>query len=1102
MPAPSYNYSLELADPISLKYYSEYVLNKAYPDHAIYFKNGENLPPGTYTIKYKTGAIQYLYTDSDKWRVNNVEYAPSQWEYIDENPSNPERPIPGYRYTGSESEVGFVVCYNPDGSANNLQGKKICTGLSTLENTIPLAIADSLGATEITIGHAGGPIAIYLHVTVPGTSSSSSASDGDLGEAISAPDPYSRPQFILIRNEDPSDYQCGDDAPAYHPRTFKTHFKRPGDNTFSLDITIDNSDNNSGNIQVKYNGVDRTKPGGGTRTFIANGSFTTELIPVYSGSPDIKDDELLEIIITTNLASPGNILNWKINVTCPACPSVGDPTNMIVDKIDGNQVTLTWTKIDDSANGIIYGYDLFCSTNPSFVADDTTFVKFIESTGSDLSTIISLSPGTYYWGLVSYSSCGERSLVKAGLSFEIDAYEVQNFSVRIYPVNKKLVNHVKLQWKEDSETIKSFKISRGHSYYNGSGTSVFDWVDYCMVPKEVGTSDYSLIIDLRKDADEVSAFESSPVGAYAPVAGSSIAGGFDQEIIRKIFLKAEDPSDTDTHHELWFRIEAISQVYFGFNSQFTMIVSAYSASDSKIMPLSQKTQYLFDQRITTSGSNYRTSSNGDVDANWDANTATPESGVVNEIQPLWIRKFSGFYDASRVAIDPLPFSNRQASTWINFRAGNAVARINIKSSVMMQYWTSMNTKGVLNPRGITIDSDTGDAYVTGGIRASYIYHLKKLAYSSTPTANTAVTTIGTTVFERGYGATSDKWGRVWIADKGDDTYIIGIPKSGVGTEYSIDSTGEPYGICSDFWGNIWYVHANKIERIPINPSTGVPSAKEQRYLDASYAGGCAADIPVGTTANVWVCHYDPKSVERIHFTYNPATNMISSVSSNSIFVGGYCGGNEGPHGLAVDSDNNVWAVQLMQPPGSELDSGSLQKVFKIYQAENTDWYISSDGRRGGLFVYNNSVLSTLNEYGSGGTPRSGNPDPTGPFRKDDPDHPMWHPCYDEYDTNMSYDVTQLHRYIAWKNLGVPGLRKFPYYDIGLHVDNSTLKVQTYSLDGYHVAVIALKNHPTLGKWNCYMYSDFIGSVSAFNPGLYPVTRIDEKYPPIICKLVQ
>ena len=1128
MPAPSYLYSLELSNPITLEYQLQESLEKAFPDNCVFLNGGESLPAGKYIIKYKTGCVGYVYNDTG-WKVNNVSY-----NYDENNPQWDVYPIPpppgssssetGYVYNGVEDEVGFVVCFNPVEVGG--VGKKICSGSDTGEENEIDAVGNSLSEIDVEIDHAGGPIAIYFHAGVPQNSSSS----GIPIEVATTPSIFSIPQFIIVRYEDPAEYECGPDnlstsfvassvlAPVYHPRTFTNHFKKPGDGSTQLSIKIENPNNTTGTLSVFY-GATNITPGG---SIIINSDYTFDTldVPMFTSPLDLSD-ETIEIQVTSTNST--DILDWYIQVISPSCPIIDDPVIPSKASIDANIATLNWTAVSDGFQGIIYGYDVFYSVSPDTPA---TFAGFVSQT-SDPSYLLSLSPGSYKWGVKAYSSCGESNLVVCGTEIDISEYVITNAVSRIHPTNNRLQNEVKLKWEETSDSIESFKISRGHSYYKYVGSayvSTFDWVDCCIIPKVAGVDKYSLIIDLRKDSTlldpSFEAFYNDPPEesvdpTIIPYTGLS------QDILRKIFLKSEDEdlsSHPDTHHELWFRIEALSSVYFGYNSQFVMIVSQWNTSandgslvknyDSQISPISQKTQYLFDQRITTSASQYRTSSNGDSDTQWDNGTAIPENGIVQELSPLWIRRWAGFQNASRVAVDPRPFNNRQVSAWINFRGG-ATARLNIQTSKMMQWWNDVNYNSkVPAPRGITIDSDTGDAYVTGGDQINNTWYLNKILYSENVTNNTPQSEIiPGAVFKLGYGATADKHGRTWVADNSSNARLAAIKQDGTGGTY-VPLSNTPYGICTDFWGNVWCgVSPGCAVRVNIDPITGTINTTPEIYpIQNLFVGGMACDLPPSGsyTSNLWATHTFQKQISRLNFTVN-SSNQIISYSNSYIDLSPWNGGVEGPHGIAVDSDNNMWAVQLSRYDLGGIGYSTYQKIYKIYQTSNSVEYIDSNGLFGGLFCYNQNDLET-------GLPRFTNP--SGPFRADDPDHPMWHKCYDEFDTNTSYDLSQLRRYIAWLNLSNAAtpphtpIRKFPHYDlsgpvlIANNIWTETVNITDSSGKTFRVAILTLGPHVDYGKWQCYMYSDFIGSVSATNPGLYPLTYHNEKYKPVICKVLQ
>ena len=289
---PSYNYSLELPVPsipntptIPLIYSDYNDLEELFPYNCVYFNNGNSLPAGRYKIKYKTGCVQYFYTDPTEWKVNNVSSSTlNQFKATTIKPdiNDPYTWRDGLVYNGSEDEVGFIVCFTPDGTHDSV-GKKICTGTNYAKASQSLSIIDNIdNESDVTFYHLGGPIAIYFHSLIPGLSSSSSPMP-DIEATPSIEGLDIGPEFILIRMDDPADYECGEDAPVFHKKSFYTHFKRPVDGSFSLQITINNNSDlgqTPQTIQIFYRGTDVTQIGGGAKTILGGQTiFDTIIIP-------------------------------------------------------------------------------------------------------------------------------------------------------------------------------------------------------------------------------------------------------------------------------------------------------------------------------------------------------------------------------------------------------------------------------------------------------------------------------------------------------------------------------------------------------------------------------------------------------------------------------------------------------------------------------------------------------------------------------------------------------------------------------------------------------------------------------------------------------
>jgi hypothetical protein len=1322
MSVPVYNYSIELIDDIPL-YYSDFDdLIPLYPYNCKYFNGGDSLPAGRYSIIYKTGAIKYYFDPDDSWKVNcEPTQTDPENEFVEKDiidPLDKYNTILGYEYNDvTKDEVGFVVCFTPDKTAlPTAVGKRLCTGNNTAGFALARdAIADSLGATVRSFSHAGGPIAIYFHACVPGSSSSSASSPSGY-EAIKPSAPYGQPQFILVRHDailnaddygiqDPGDYQCGDDAPVYHKRTFYTHFKRPGTNTvlnsFTLDIVINAV--NSGSLRAFYNGSDVT--GGWQAIGVGTTTITTITIPIYSGSLTLTD-ELLEIQVKK--VNDYDILDWTVNVNCPACPVPTDPIiiGYSPNPPTDNKETVSWNTVTDTKDiGIIDNYDIFYKyTTEPFYSSDPNVTIYTDKSGTPAtySVDIFLDPGhTYNWKIVANSSCGS-SPGAVGDDIEIPSYNLRDVYIRPKALPNFTINkQVKLIWGEDSDTVKSFLIYRGHAFYE-FGVSTFDWEPFCIWEKKIGNSSFEMILDISKNSDTGVGnhiISYSPSGGGDPIPDVSVFThptlGFDNNIIHRLNTgityinitnsvehtrSAEDPpSSTRSHHELWYRIECLSDTILKGDLRY-ILVGDSSTTINGVACISSKTQFLKNQQVGH-GIGFNPPAGG-----------TRE--LVPELEELWLNNQAytvGAYigsgtDPSRTAVDLAGLRyNREVCGWVAFRGGNSVGRYNLVTGELRQLWTDTFHGPIGNkPRGITVNPVTGFAYCCGGpgpadpttipqTQRMCILNYKdshisggfngRLNYtvggggtiisasinnsgSNYPSGNytitifggiggilnytigvggtitaTSVNTPGTgytpglhnvyisgieiynkngicvyspnifpvsstinilddlgVAFYENYGCTQDRGNRVWFVenyfkisgvDKGSDKYGTGggtcarlnpAPNYYTGT-WDAKSIWS-YGICTDFFGDIWssggMANNGYIMRIPISrvhPHSGYSSLISYSLGASYFVGGITADIPTenGKHFNIWTTAWRNKAIFITGMTHTetPSVNIatiykqeilyLSSISVLSIFKNGV-------HGAAFTSENDIVAVGLDNP-----------FVFKIYQKSPGDFWISTVNS-GGDFRYNDKRVETDFITTSGTRYRTV---PLGSKKEDDWDgttyHPMWHECYDAYDTNSSYDVSQLDRYKAWKALcaltgpDIPGTiltelyptrpdmslplkfsyKRTPHYNpstnnfpVGELVEGPPRSNVPYGgspgvanywkgqlINGVRCSVFTTTCVTSLGNsykvavftfghpgWISYIYSDFIGGVGTFAAGNYPITNTEKQYLPLISKV--
>ena len=1216
MPIPSYNYSMELSEDLSLDYHDRDILDELYPINTKYFLDGDDLPAGRYRVYYKSGAVQY---NSDTlWNVNKQPYA-SHISFPTTTFTNDligsgydTRKVCYFTDTANEFEVGFVVCYS--------DGKELCTGNHTGYASDALCVAGNLAISSdyTEVEHTGGPIGIYFHSTSPDISSSSSYSP----TYAVASGTHGQPKFILVRTDDPGDYSCGDTINITHQSTKRIHIKRPGDGTFSCSISLTNPLNVNGKVRITTEDDQViTDVGGGWRDIDVVGlhEWSTAIILDASTSGYTLADENLTIEFVRGDGLPiETILGWTFSVSCPDQPDViepSDPSEITAIQLS-NLVPVSWTGVSNGVNGIVYGYDVYLKEVTgdapwAFTDDD------IISTVSPLTTdyiLITQAGKKYGWGIRTVISNNVSGIVTPDSAITISGVAISDYYIRIEPVNKidldpinnKIENRVKLQWVQESNDINKFKIWRGLAYYNGEN-SIFDWIPIAEWDKTIDVSDYNMVVDLSKDSSDSYIFSYS--GVITPTLSTQSFSGLTTEEIRNIQLNLD-------HYELWFKIEALSDKmikgdlkYIVLGSRSGIFNAVYfttipnPSTEGSISCISTKTQfldYLVNDPVYPS-----------------------ESPIKQELELIWATKkphaeITGWNDVSRTAMDIKSVNyGREISAWTTCRSG-ACGRFNLKTGQLQQSFNNFDYGSGVNfgykPRGTVLDSVSGDCFVAGGdddgssnTRIAHLFYKECGRINCTVTggsitavsidfsgvggytdgsytqsilcgtggiinyvisgnviSSVSINTPGsgytdgtrkvsinyplvdlsisdsskfvalTPPVTRTYGSTMDKFGRLWYVS--NFGYVICLDHLSTGGQvyYTSPNNGSNsgYGICTDFYGNVWVTGwlDGAIYIFKINSDTGVVTYQRIVTDTTIYHGGLCADIPAtdgtyniwtGWYLNSWVCKYKFQ-----HYDDGAGNHTVSYISGSYIDVSTLIGASPNfIHGTAFTSENDIIAT-----------SYGLPFVLKIYQKENT-----TNWPNGGLFRYNDKQLTGVDKVTVTGSRY--NIAPLGVRYEDDMQHPMWHECYDNYDTNFSYTLSQLSRYISWKRLAgftsatdsfgetltdlgsssnwrldYP-LRMFPHYGgtAGAVSDNPSYPGICYGpgyyitcsiVSGYSVARFAysanarLVENPTdygvdLSSWALYVYSDFIGGVGLFSSGNYPVAHSTEKFPPTI-----
>jgi len=411
---------------------------------------------------------------------------------------------------------------------------------------------------------------------------------------------------------------------------------------------------------------------------------------------------------------------------------------------------------------------------------------------------------------------------------------------------------------------------------------------------------------------------------------------------------------------------------------------------------------------------------------------------------------------------------------------------------------SDNNGDALGPgtRGISLDVITGDAYSSGNTDTSGVQEnisLCKLDSTQKIVGQFDTSAIETAPYKhQNYGSTIDHFGNVWYATRefrrtvrvrinhsdgsyGPASYIEYTTFAGLYHSYGViantgtrsffvsDTYCDPgegtYGITTDAFGNIWttyffarylngsYYHA--LQCFYIDPSNEDNIATQIFLINTTYTRtgttGVVTDKPRGQLFNVWFCTNTNYRVYRVAFLRNPVTNRYTMQPQPvaSLNLSPY---SLAPHGIAVDSDNNIWAVE--RGPAT----GSATRVVKIYQkASGTQWGVDSDSQGGDVVWPNDPTHSAYNDYNITGTAPGGM-------------------------TWRQYACQELH-----------GKQLYPGFSTAVIDPSLGLRYKIFTISDY-------------ADFRSYMYSDFTGQVMKMYSTSTILFESDVDYNPIYMKV--
>lgn len=422
---------------------------------------------------------------------------------------------------------------------------------------------------------------------------------------------------------------------------------------------------------------------------------------------------------------------------------------------------------------------------------------------------------------------------------------------------------------------------------------------------------------------------------------------------------------------------------------------------------------------------------------------------------------------SRIAVDfNRRQTNRAPTIWTAFRGDygyeNGLIQYDYYTGDEIKYWVEgsgdehdCNHGG--GSRSITINYDTGDGICGGTGRNMMQRHIS----SGAQAAAVDYVTAGQT-YSYYYGGVVDQYGTVWTVRRYGGTLSKGVNSvniNGYGRAYSDATTPAfpyyTYNITADHFGGIWLSGWNKeatpeqppgilFRFVPNSDGTIESGSLQTISLESSgvYAyniGGICSGLPIGNQFSIWGCEFSEQKVFRATFNINTTTNRVTL---SSVAQTGHMSSFQ-PHGIAVDSDGNIWVASV----------GSYG-CYKIYQKQSgTDWGNGLD-TQGGDCVYPDDVNHSVYDQWDAGTYTG-----TG------------QPAY----TGMTY------RAIAYDLLH--GQKLYPYYS-GASTWTGIGKYKFFS------------SGPLT-----YIYSDFTGQVMKSANVQNPVADVQINYSPVYSRVM-
>lgn len=296
----------------------------------------------------------------------------------------------------------------------------------------------------------------------------------------------------------------------------------------------------------------------------------------------------------------------------------------------------------------------------------------------------------------------------------------------------------------------------------------------------------------------------------------------------------------------------------------------------------------------------------DCTANCDTNSPAP---IWTARSPVSNCGANAFSNPSRITTIP------GGDVWVADRVGSYVTRLGLVDSAVSteeyeckgSYFVGANG----NPKGITFDVQ-GNIWVGNNASITNEYRLYKFNKNGTYTwASPHYIDIKNST----YGMIADAYGNVWISsgenNKFDGVMRIDINNCDLSSCPISTTTGftagyTPYGIGMDNEGDIWtgdwtgdFVH--RIDGGDDGGTLGNVVSNCEVFSPSRTTKSCCTGTAVDKDNNVWTSGH---SENKIYVFKNGNCGDIKSVSS----VCTNSSGPAGPHGIAIDFDNNAWVV--------------------------------------------------------------------------------------------------------------------------------------------------------------------------------------------------